>query len=430
MVHWKIMRILVVTGEFPALSETFVLDQITGLIDRGFTVDILAARASPEPKVHPGVAAYRLIERTHYAAPGAHGRHGSWQSARIILSQIAQRRFGLVIEMVRAGVRRKLGKAVSVEPRQILAYTRTLETLPVPDVVLCHFGPQGDLMIRVRKALGARWPVATFFHGYDVSTLLMQMGPHLYDRLFREGDIHFPACEYFRSRLLKLGAAEEKTVVQRMCVHPGINFTAPLEAATKTVGEFTFVLIGRLVEKKGHEYAIRAIACCRNRSLAVKIRLVIIGDGALDTSLRQLIHQLDLDSLVELRGSHTRDRVQQALLAAGGFVLPSVTAANGDMEASPVVISEAMSVGLPVVATRHGGIPEIVEDGVSGLLVAERDVSALAGAMSRVAGDPELARRLGQAGRNKIVRELDLDRWNDLLAERLRALAASGGVHK
>jgi colanic acid/amylovoran biosynthesis glycosyltransferase len=430
MVHWKIMRILVVTGEFPALSETFVLDQITGLIDRGFTVDILAARASPEPKVHPGVAAYRLIERTHYAAPGTLGRHGSWQSARIILSQLAQRRFGLVIEMVRAGLRRKLGKAVSVEPRQILAYARTLVTLPAPDVVLCHFGPQGDLMIRVRKALGARWPVATFFHGYDLSTLLMEMGNRVYDRLFREGDIHFPVCEYFRSRLLQLGATAEKTVVQRMCVRPGINFTVPLEAATKTVGEFTFVLIGRLVEKKGHEYAIRAIACCRDRDLAVKIRLVIIGDGALDTRLRQLIHQLDLDSLVELRGSYTRDRVQQALLAADGFVLPSVTAANGDMEASPVVISEAMSVGLPVVATRHSGIPEIVEDGVSGLLVAERDVSALAGAMSRVAGDPELARRFGQAGRNKIVRELDLDRWNDLLAERVRALADRNGAHQ
>jgi colanic acid/amylovoran biosynthesis glycosyltransferase len=422
------MRILVVVGEFPALSETFVLDQITGLIDRGFTVDILTARASPEPKVHPDVAAYRLIGLTHYAARGAHGRHGSWQSARIILSQIAQRRFGLVIEMVRAGLRRKLGKAVSVEPRQILAYASTLLTMPAPDVVLCHFGPQGDLMIRVRKALGARWPVATFFHGYDVSMLLKQMGPKLYNRLFREGEILFPISDFLRSRLLQLGAAAGKTEVQRMCVRPGVFPPRIREPASDPVRVFTFVLVGRLIEKKGQEYTIRALAHCRNRDLAVKIKLVVIGNGPLDTRLRQIVQELELDNLVEFRGSQTRDDVQQALLAANGFVLPSVTGADGDMEGIPVVISEAMSAGLPVIATHHGGIPEVVEDGITGILVPERDVEALADAMSRVAADPELAYRLGDAGRNKIIRELDLDRWNDLLAERVRALADRSGA--
>src|SRR4029077_12372495 len=103
-------------------------------------------------------------------------------------------------------------------------------------------------------------------------------------------------------------------------------------------------------------------------------------------------------------------------------VVASGAAREGDMEASPVAISEAWPAGLPVLATHHGGIPEIVDDEVTGLLLAERDVDALAEAMSRIARDHNLVRRMGHAGRQKVGRDLDLDRWNDVLAKRIQAL--------
>ena len=87
-----------------------------------------------------------------------------------------------------------------------------------------------------------------------------------------------------------------------------------------------------------------------------------------------------------------------------------------------MAISEAMAAGLPVLATHHGGIPEIVDDEVTGLLVAERDVDALAEAMSRIARDHNLVRRMARAGRQKIGRDLNLDRWNDVLAKRIQTL--------
>src|SRR5262249_41471899 len=117
--------------------------------------------------------------------------------------------------------------------------------------------------------------------------------------------------------------------------------------------------------------------------------------------------------------------VKEKLLVADAFVLPSVTAKDGDMEASPVAISEAMATGLPVLATRHGGIPEIVDDEGTGLLGPERDVGALARAMCRVARDRERALRMGGAGRQKAEHDLALDRWNDVLAERIRQLAGA-----
>ena len=265
----------------------------------------------------------------------------------------------------------------------------------------------------------ARWPVATFFHGYDVSLLLKEMGPHLYDRLFREGDLHFPISDFIRSQLLRMGAVAGKTAVHRMGVRPGAFRQPSWKAMSETGREFTFVLVGRLVEKKGQEYAIRAIARCNSRHPETEIKLVVIGDGPLEAKLRQVVQELGVDRLVELRGSQTRDGVAEALLAADGFVAPSVTSADGDMEGIPVVISEAMSVGLPVISTRHAGIPEVVEDGVTGILVAERDVEGLADAMFRIACSQELATRLGDAGRDRIIQEFDVGRWNDVLAERL-----------
>src|SRR5205823_11766729 len=104
-------------------------------------------------------------------------------------------------------------------------------------------------------------------------------------------------------------------------------------------------------------------------------------------------------------------------------VLPSLTTDSADIEDVPVAISEAMAAGLPVISTYHSGIPEIVEDGVNGLLVPERAVHALADAMCRLASDRKLATRMGRAAREKVERDLNLDRWNDLLAERIRLLA-------
>jgi len=153
------------------------------------------------------------------------------------------------------------------------------------------------------------------------------------------------------------------------------------------------------------------------------MNLSIIGDGPLFEKFRDIVEELGLAKIVELHGGIPREEVRARLLAANAFVLPSVTTDAGDIEGIPVAISEAMATGLPVISTYHSGIPEIVEDGVTGLLVAERDVHALAEAMCRIARDRKLAARMGRAAREKVERDLNLDRWNDVLAERIRLLA-------
>jgi colanic acid/amylovoran biosynthesis glycosyltransferase len=419
------MRVLMVLIDFPALSETFILDQITGLIDRGFDVDILAARARKESTVHSDVEAYGLLDRVRYVDWKVPVGSRLLRWTHILFSLIRQGQPGLLNEVMRAGLRRMQKRPLLVGALQLLSYADALVALPPPDIVLCHFGPNGDLMVRLRKAFNAPWPVATFFHGYDISVLLDEKGPGVYDRLFRKGDLFLPASGFFRERLVDLGAPADRTAVHRM----GVRFGTPSTEAEGGSGgwrrEFVFVSVGRLVEKKGQEYAIRAIARCRQMDPEIKINLIIVGDGPLMGELYDTIRRLKLEGIVQMYGSLPREKINERLLAADAFVLPSVTAEDGDMEASPVAISEAMAAGLPVLATHHGGIPEIVDDEVTGLLVAERDVDALAEAMYRIARDHNLARRMGYAGRQKVERDLDLDLWNDVLAERIQTLVGA-----
>jgi colanic acid/amylovoran/stewartan biosynthesis glycosyltransferase WcaL/AmsK/CpsK len=417
------MRILMVVIDFPALSETFVLDQITGLIDRGFDVDILASRAREESTVHSDVDAYGLLDRVRYVddrvVPGG-SRLVRW--SRILFDLVRRGQLRLLVEAVRAGLDRALKRPLLVGALQLVAYARTLKTLPTPDLVLCHFGPTGDLMVRLRKVFDARWPVATFFHGYDLSVLLDEKGLGIYNQLLREGDFFFPVSSFFHKRLVKMGAAANRTAVQRMGVRPQ---TAWRQTMGDPAREFSFVSVGRLVEKKGLEFAIRAIARCRQMNPEIKMNLCIVGDGPLLERFRDIVVDLKLEDVVCMYGSVPREEVQARLLAANAFVLPSVTTEAGDIEGIPVAISEAMAMGLPIVSTYHSGIPEIVEHGVNGLLVPERNIHALAEAMCHIARDRGLAYRLGQAGRAKVERDLNLDRWNDVLTERIRMLTGA-----
>jgi colanic acid/amylovoran biosynthesis glycosyltransferase len=125
---------------------------------------------------------------------------------------------------------------------------------------------------------------------------------------------------------------------------------------------------------------------------------------------------------VSFQGRREQGTVREGLDGADALVAASVTAADGDEEGIPNVLKEAMASGVPVVATRHAGIPELVEDGVSGWLVPERDAAALAAALERLAREPGSWAAMGRAGRDRIEREYDIDRLNDRLVELLHHL--------
>lgn len=161
--------------------------------------------------------------------------------------------------------------------------------------------------------------------------------------------------------------------------------------------------VGNLYPRKGHTYLIRALGLLRDRG--VPATLDVIGEGPERTALARLMHELALEEVVALRGGVP----DAATLLADydAFVLPSVA------EGLPVALLEAMGVGLPVVATRVGGISEVVTNGLNGMLVAASDVEALAAALQRIASDPELRARLGAAGHDTVRTRFSVEAMAD-----------------
>ncbi|HEU4643494.1 MAG TPA: glycosyltransferase [Gemmatimonadaceae bacterium] len=416
------MRIAMILSDFPTLSETFILGQITGLLDRGHDVDIYAEHRGSGTKIHPDVHRYRLLQRAR------------WQpEIPDNLLERAVRGAGLFVQLAARDPRRALA-AVNVRRNGRSARSGRLIFMATPfagrapyDAVLCHFGPMGRKGVAMRDWGLVRGKVATVFHGFDVSSILAEEGSEAYAWLFERGDLFLPVSDYWRSRLVAVGAPPERTVVHRMGID-GARFDFKIRALSDGDATVRCISIARLIEKKGIEYAIRAVAALRAQGLQVEYR--VIGEGPLQAELEGLIVELGAGSYVHLLGSRTQDAVRAELMASHIFLAPSVTAANGDMEGIPVSLMEAMATGMPVISTRHSGIPELVEDGVSGFLVPERDVPALSDILAHLARNRVRWRELAHRAREAVLRDFDAAHQCDRLVELLGGPAARDEEHE
>ncbi len=412
------MRVAVLVRSFPAVSQTFVRDQIVGLMDLGLDVDIWAWWPGPMAESAP---ATDLADRTRYF-----GRVPESLVARLASGMLAVG--GGLVTAPRSTLGCLRPSLVGSSARSLRA---VLEFAPLRpghryDAILCHFGPVGRLAVRMRAVGLLEGPIATIFHGSDMSRLIKERGPRFYDEVFRAGDLFLPISERWRGRLLELGADPDRTVVHHMGVrtdhlalrHRRLADGAPLH----------LVSVARLVEKKGVADAITAVGRLRDRG--VDVRYTIVGDGPLRSQLESRIRDLGLEDIVRLEGWCDHAKVTTLMADAHLLLAPSVVAADGDEEGIPVVLMEAMAMGLPVVATRHSGIPELVADPDHGRLVAERDPEALADAVMQLRAVESQWPAMGDAARATIEASFDQRRLNERLATMLRDLAAGRGASR
>lgn len=224
------------------------------------------------------------------------------------------------------------------------------------------------------------------------------------------------AISEYNKRFLVEYAGDPKVAEKIHVVHSGIpvaDFRPGVHSACGRVAQPLILSVGRLVEKKGFLFLIRA--CKRLHDQGCRVRCMIVGSGPQEGSLRCLIHDLGMEAWIELPGWQDQTSVRAYLEETAIFALPCVVTADGDRDGIPAVLMEAMAMAKPCVSTAISGIPELIEDGCSGLLVPEKDEIALADALSCLINDPELARRLGQAGQEKVSRSFNLDHIADQL---------------
>jgi colanic acid/amylovoran biosynthesis glycosyltransferase len=412
------MKVACLVGEFPVLAETPFLNQLTGLIRRGHEVDVFADRPQPGVPFHPDVARFTLQAKTRY--PAVLPPHGRWRAAaQLVLGRPPEERRILLRTLNplaywrRAWSLEHLRRTASFLPRQRF------------DVCYCPFVQDSFKAWRLRRVGVLDGRLVAAVRGSDITRYVATRGPRVYARIFRRISLFLPVCEAFARRIIALGAPPERVVVHGT----GIDLRLwPFRARRPEGGEpLRLVTVARLVEKKGIAYVLDAVR--RLVDAGLDVRYEVAGDGPLRASLEALRDRMGLGHQVRLLGWATPAQVREALDRAHLLVAASVTASDGDEEGIPNVLKEAMASGLPVVATRHGGIPELVEDGVSGLLVPERDGGALADRVGYLAAHRETWAALSAAGRARVEREYDIERLNDRLVAMFTELINDGTFH-
>ena len=414
------MRIAFMIDQFPSLSETFILNQITGLIDRGHEVDIYSDEFGNTSKVHPEVESYRLLDRTYYTKmPSGLSRRlpkaigllmaNFYKAPRVLLRSLDFSKYN----------ESDYGDGGSI----LKCFYSVIPFLgkPAYDIIHCHYGRNGIKSMMLREIGAIEGTIIVSFHGFDISNYLQEYGEKIYDQLFEDGNLFQPIGESWKRRLIELGCNEDKIIVHRMGIDCSkFSFSPRLLDTDRPI---RLLSIARLVEKKGLEYGIRAVAKLARSHQNIEYQ--IAGDGSLQSKLEQLIQELDVKDKVKLLGWKKQSEILELLNGADILLAPSVTSQNGDREGIPVTLMEAMARGLPVLSTQHSGIPELVQDGISGFLVPERDVDALADKLDYLISHPEDWAKMGRAGRAFVEENYDINKLNDRLEEIYQQLLSS-----
>src|SRR5262245_24126677 len=384
------MKVLMVTSSYPKFpgdaTAPFIESIARGLAARGHGVDVVLPhhpelrRAADEPvRFFP----YR------YAPSDAWCRWGYAQSLEAHVR--VRRALYLLLPLVALALRSLIAERLRSERY---------------DVVHVHWVvPNAVLVADVARAHGL--PLVVSLHGSDVF-LAERLRPArgLARRVF-EGAGAVTACSAdLLDRALRLGSPPGRSRVVPYGVDVGAfsphatasDSAAPLRAAP---GRALVVAVGRLVEKKGFRDLLTAAAATAG------IEVAIAGEGDLRGALEAQARTAGTP--VRFLGKLDRAGVASVLLAADVVAVPSVVDDAGNVDGLPNVLLEAQAAGRAVVATRVAGIPEVVEDGINGLLVPERDPAALAAALARLARDPETRARLGAAARARAVARLGWD---------------------
>lgn len=376
------MMIFYLLQFFPKLSEAFILDELCELERQGTPFAILALRPWPEKRVHP--AAGRLLDRVTYLEEQNHSR----TTKLLALARLAAR------------APSRLAGAYDLFVRQMGERYRWIYSQSIPTAfqllreggthLHAHFaGPALDHAFVLSRLTGI--PFSFTAHGSD-----LHVRPHpLLGMIGNESAAVFTPTRFNRSVLTGRYGIPERRIHLDVTGIDTDRFRPGDEREPGSV-----LTVARLHPIKGLRYLIEAYAILRVKN--VPFRATIVGEGPERENLERSIRENNLGDHVRLAGEQTRDQILEELRKTAIFALPSLS------EGMPTSLMEAMSCGVPVVATSITGVPELVEEGRAGLLVPPENPEALAERIERLLSDPALGRKMGEEGRKRIESDFPL----------------------
>ena len=291
-------------------------------------------------------------------------------------------------------------------------YYRALRQM-MPDAVLAQYGPTGVYVTAACRDLGI--PFVVHFHGFDAHAnwVIEQFG-NRYRKMFGLASAVVAVSQPMVQQLISLGAPADK-----IKYIPYGTDCERFSLAQPDQSHPVFLAVGRFVDKKAPHLTLAAFRKLHKRHPECRLRMV--GDGPLLSVCMDLAKMWKLEEAVTFLGSQPHDVVQKEMSKSCFFVQHSVVARNGDSEGMPVAIIEAGACGLPVISTRHAGIPEVIVEGETGLLVDEGDADEMAENMISLASDPALAARLSAAARQRVQSQFRIDQSINRLWELIQS---------
>jgi colanic acid/amylovoran biosynthesis glycosyltransferase len=380
---------------FPRFSETFILNEVLELERQGMDLRIFSLKQPDEGVVHADVARVRApvtyvpesLLRATLAYAAAHREVFRRNRPRYLRC--------LSIALWRALKKRRLGALKRFLQAGFLAPLLRRERI---GHVHAHFATSATAVaLHLHDLTGVSYSFTA--HAKDIFRHTVESDS--LERKLRASRFAVTVSDYNRRYLADFEGSER---VVRIYNGLEIDRYAPNGAAREQPP--LVLAVGRLVEKKGFADLIRACALLRESGPA--FQCLIVGKGELEGELRRLIEELGLGGQVELAGPIPRERLLSVYRRASVVVAPCVIGSDGNRDGLPTVVAEAMAIGVPVVATDVTGIPELVKDGRTGVLVPQRQPEALATAIGRVLADPAWAGALARAGRARVERDFDL----------------------
>ena len=409
------MRVCIIANTFPNKPQTFVVQQILGLSRREVELDVYAKNCEISSReieeIFPELAASKIMGKIHYYSPATgKGLMELFQYTRNIVSYCLRhpRKVPVLYSFIRKtkdyAALKILSRADEIAGQEYTAY-------------LCQFGPLGNNALLLNMLYGQKAKIATMFRGSDLSSYLRKH-PSVYSLLAEEGDLFLPVSSFFRNRLIERGVSPEKIEVHYSGIDCSRFTLLGKDEGDREKPEFTFISVGRFTEKKGFKYILEAADVLHRKGKAFK--LLIIGEGPLRTLLQEVIEKREMSEYVSLLPWVSHNRLLEYYRSSDVFVSHNIVPESGDMEGIPNVLKEAMATGLPVISTFHAGIGDLIENGLSGFLVKERDTTALRERMETVMEEIEHLEEMKLAARRHIEKHFDIEILSTRLSQLLQ----------
>jgi len=413
------LKLAYVVSRFPKPTETFVLSELEALRDRDVPVEVFPLLSLEQAAVKGGSSLARKVVdlfRPPEPATPKYAAAARWQAraryGKLLSVDAVQSMFGFLLQhpvrLISAlsslvfrnlGSLRYLGSSLVLFPRMV-QIARDMQCIGITHVHAHFANSAAAAALTIHRLTGL--PFSFTAHGSD-----LHRDQHMLKQKVEEAAFVVCISEFNRHWALEHSAPEfaEKTKVVHCGVNTGLFAPSDDAAARRSETALRVLQIGTLHEVKGQAVLLRACATLVERG--VPFQCEFVGDGPDSEMLQQLVTELGLCQQVTFHGYRPPQEVRELLSSADVLACPSIESSDGRREGIPVVLMEAMACGVPVVASRLSGIPELVESGSEGLLVEPGDPIALANAFEFAANSPQDVSRFAKAARQKVLSQFD-----------------------